>query len=336
MQRVYRMSLTRRGFFTGVCTAAVPSAWLPRARAEQGAPLIGFVHSLSSSYIENFAPSFRSGLAETGYVDGRNITVAYRAADGRYDLLPGLVADLIKQKAAVIVAAGGTEPAKVAQAATSTVPIVFVSAADPVKAGLIASLNRPGANITGVSLIGSTLEAKRLEILNQLVPGNAPIGVLINSTYPDAALQRHESETAAGAMKRSIIVATASTDTEIEPAIAGLAQGGAGALLVAQDVFFNSRRRQLITLAADHKLPAIYNQREYVEIGGLASYGTSFKDGYRQAGVLAGKILAGANPAEQPVTQPTKFELVINLQAAKALGLVLPPAMLALADEVIE
>jgi putative ABC transport system substrate-binding protein len=328
----------RREFigFTGLGTAAVHIALLPPARAQQPTPLVGFVHSLSSSYIENFAPAFRDGLAETGYVDGRNISVAYRAADGRYDLLDGLVTDLIKQKAAVIVAAGGTEPAKVAQAATSTIPIVFVSAADPVKAGLIASLNRPGGNITGVSLIGSTLEPKRLEILHQLVPGKAPIGVLINPTYPDAGLQRRESETAAEAMKRAVIVTTASTDSEIESAIAGLAQGGAGALLVAQDVFFNSRRRKLTMLANNYKLPAIYNQREYVEIGGLASYGTSFKDGYRQAGVLTGKILAGANPAEQPVTQPTKFEFVVNLQTANALGLALPPAVVALADEVIE
>jgi putative tryptophan/tyrosine transport system substrate-binding protein len=200
----------------------------------------------------------------SGFVDGRNVSIAYRAADGRYDLLESLVLDLIKQKAAVIVAAGGTEPAKVAQAATSTIPIVFVSAADPVKAGLIASLNRSGGNITGVSLIGSTLEAKRLEMLNQLVPGDAPIGVLINPTYPDAGLQRRESEAAASALKRPIFVATASIDTEIEPTIAGLAQNGAGALLVAQDVFFNSRRRQLTTVASNHKLPAIVNMLKSV------------------------------------------------------------------------
>ena len=322
--------MNRRTFIAAM--AASPMA----ARAQQPVPLVGFVHSLSANYIENFAPSFRQGLSEAGYVDGQSVSVAYRAADGQYDRLPGMVADLINQKVAVIVAAGGTEPAKIAKAATATIPIVFVSAADPVKAGLIASLNRPGANVTGVSLIGSTLEAKRLETLNQLVPGTAPIGVLINPTYPDADLQRREAETAASAMKRDIIVATASTDNEIDAAIDGLAHAGAGALLVAQDVFFNSRRLQLTTLAAKHKLPAIYNQREYVEIGGLASYGTSFKDGYRQAGVLAGKILAGANPAEQPVTQPTKFDFVINLKTAQALGLTIPPLVLARADEVIE
>ena len=322
--------MNRRTFIAAM--AASPMA----ARAQQPVPLVGFVHSLSANYIENFAPSFRQGLSEVGYVDGQNVSVTYRAADGQYDRLPGMVADLINQKVAVIVAAGGTEPAKIAKAATATIPIVFVSAADPVKAGLIASLNRPGANVTGVSLIGSTLEAKRLETLNQLVPGTAPIGVLINPTYPDADLQRREAEAAASAMKRDIIVATASTDNEIDAAIDGLAHAGAGALLVAQDVFFNSRRLQLTTLAAKHKLPAIYNQREYVEIGGLASYGTSFKDGYRQAGVLAGKILAGANPAEQPVTQPTKFDFVINLKTAQALGLTIPPLVLARADEVIE
>jgi putative ABC transport system substrate-binding protein len=306
------------------------------AHAQQPVPLVGFVHSLSANYIENFAPSFRDGLSEKGYVEGQNVRVAYRAADGQYDRLPGMVADLINQKVAVIVAAGGTEPGKVAKAATSTIPIVFVSAADPVKAGLVASLNRPGGNVTGVSMIGSTLEAKRLETLNQLIPGTAPIGVLINPTYPDADLQRREAETAASAMKRNIIVATARTDNEIDAAIDRLAQAGAAALLVAQDVFFNSSRRLLTTLAAKHKLPAIYNQREYVEIGGLASYGTSFKDGYRQAGVLAGKILAGANPADEPVTQPTKFDFVINLKTAKALGLEVPPMLLARADEVIE
>jgi putative ABC transport system substrate-binding protein len=325
--------IRRREFIAALGGAA---AWPVMARAQQTVALIGFVHSLSANYIEHFAPAFRQGLSETGYDDGRNASVVYRAADGRYDRLPGMVADLINQNVGVIIAAGGTEPAKVAKAATSTIPIVFVSAADPVKAGLIASLNRPGGNVTGVSLIGSTLEAKRLEILNQLIPGTAPIGVLINPTYPDAGLQRRESETAGSAMNRNTIVATASTDNEIATAIDGLAHAGAGSLLVAQDVFFNSRRLQLTTLAAKHKLPAIYNQREYVEIGGLASYGTSFNDGYRQSGVLAGKILGGANPAEQPVTQPTKFDFVINLQTARTLGLTLPPAMLALADEVIE
>jgi putative ABC transport system substrate-binding protein len=324
------LPMNRRTFIAAL--AASPMA----ARAQQPVPLVGFVHSLSANYIENFAPAFRHGLSEAGYVDGQSVSVVYRAADGQYDRLPGMVADLINQKVAVIVAAGGTEPAKVAKAATSTIPIVFVSAADPVKAGLIASLNRPGGNVTGVSLIGSTLEAKRLETLSQLVPGTAPIGVLLNPTYPDADLQRREAATAASAMKRDIVVATASTDNEIDAAIDGLAHAGAGALLVAQDVFFNSRRLQLTTLAAKHKLPAIYNQREYVEIGGLASYGTSFKDGYRQAGVLAGKILAGANPAEQPVTQPTEFDFVINLKTAQALGLTIPPLVLARADEVIE
>ena len=328
--------ISRREFLGAVVTGPA-FAWPMATRAQQPAtPVIGFLHSLSSSYIEQFAPGFRQGLAETGYVERRNIAIEYRSADGQYDRLPGLIADLLSRNLSLIVAAGGSDPAKLAKAATTTIPIVFVSGADPVKAGLVASLNRPGGNVTGVSLIGSALEAKRLELLHQLVSPPGLIGALINPKYPDAELQTHELRDAAATINRSIEIATASSDSEIASAVAGLAQRGARAVIVAQDAFFNTRRAQLVALAARYNLPAIYNQREYVDIGGLASYGTSFKDGYRQGGIMAGKILNGAQPADLPVMQPTSFELVINLKTAKALHLDVPPTILARADEVIE
>ena len=244
--------------------------------------------------------------------------------------------DLVGHNVAVMLTAGGSDPAKLAKAATSTIPIVFISAADPVKAGVVTSFSRPEGNVTGVSLVGSALEAKRLELLQQLVPRVSLVGVLVNPKYPDADLQVHEVQKAADVMKRQIEIVRASTESEIDTAFVILAQRGANALLVAQDVLFNSRRDQLVALAARYQLPAIYNQREYAEIGGLMSYGTHFADGYRQAGVYVGKILKGTRPSDLPVLQPTKFELVINLKSAKAFGLDVPPQLLARADEVIE
>jgi putative ABC transport system substrate-binding protein len=307
------------------------------AYAQQPAmPMVGFLFGLSARNLQIYMPPFIQGLKEAGYIDGQSVTIEARAADGQYDRLPGLVADLLERKAAAIYAAGGTEPAKVAKAATSTVPIVFGSAADPLKAGLVASLNRPGGNVTGISLIGSALEAKRLELLHQIVAGGAAIGALVNPNYPDANLQVQELEEAARVIGRPVDVVRASTDAQIDAAVAGLAEKGAGGLLVCQDVFFNSRRERLIGLAARHKLPAAYNQREYAELGGLVSYGTDFRDGYRQAGVYVGKILSGARPSDLPVLQPTKFELVINAKTARALALEIPPKLLFTADEVIE
>jgi putative ABC transport system substrate-binding protein len=247
-----------------------------------------------------------------------------------------LVADLVKRKVAVILAAGGSDPAKAAKAATATIPIVFISASDPVKVGIVMSLNRPGGNVTGVSLLGSALEAKRLGLLHELVPGAASIGVLINPKYPDSNLQLREVQEAASTIKRQINIVHASTEAEIDAAISTLAQQGSVALLVAQDPFFGSRREQLVALAARYKLPAIYYQNEYAKVGGLVSYGTDFADGYRQAGIYVGRILKGEKPADLPVVQPTKFELIINLKTAKTLGLDVPPHLQQLADEVIE
>ena len=299
-------------------------------------PVVGFLSSLSSSYIDRLAPAVRQGLSETGYIEGHNVTIEYRSAEGQYDRLPGLVADLVGRNVDVILTAGGSDPVKLAKGATATIPIVFISAADPVRAGVVTSFSRPEGNVTGVSLIGSALEAKRLELLQQLIPGVSLIGVLVNPKYPDADFQVREVREAAGVINRQIDIVRASTEPEIDTAFATLAQRRADALLVTQDVLFNSRRDQLVALALQYKLPAIYNQREYAEIGGLMSYGTHFADGYRQAGVYVGKILKGTRPSDLPVLQPTKFELVINLKSAKAFGLDVPPQLLARADEVIE
>jgi putative ABC transport system substrate-binding protein len=327
--------MRRRDFIT--LGGSFAASWPLASHAQQSAmPVVGFLGSISSSYIEHFAPAVRQGLNETGYIEGQNVLIEYRSAEGQYDRLSSLAADLVNRKVAVILAAGGSDPAKASRAASVIIPIVFVSAADPVKAGLVASLNRPGGNVTGVSLIGSALETKRLELLSQLVPEAASIGVLVNPKYPDSDLELRELQEAAGVIKRQIYIVRASTEAEIDTAFATVAQQGVGGFLVAQDPFFGSRRDRIVALAARHKLPAIYFQREYTEIGGLISYGTDFADGYRQAGIYVGKILKGAKPADLPVVQPTKFELVINLKTAKALGLKVPVSMQLLADEMIE
>jgi putative tryptophan/tyrosine transport system substrate-binding protein len=313
--------------------AALPIA----ARGQQRPlPVIGFIHGASPSYFAQWAAAVREGLKEAGYVEGRNVVVEYRWADGRYDRLPALVADLVDRQVAVIFAAGGTDPAVAAKAATTKIPIVFVSAADPVKTGLVASLNRPGGNVTGVSLLASALDAKKLEFLRELAPKADTVGVLINPNYPAAKSQADEVREAAGRLGVRPVMLSASTEGDIDAAFASLVQRGAGALLVGTDPFFNSRRDHFAALAERHSLPVIYPQREYVAAGGLISYGPDFGDGYRQAGLYVGRILAGAKPAELPVTQATKFELVINLRTAKALGLTVPPTLLARADEVIE
>jgi putative ABC transport system substrate-binding protein len=318
--------------------SGAPVAWPLAVQAQKPAmPVVGFVRSTSASTsAPDIVPAFLSGLGELGYVEGRNFQIEYRWADGQYDRLPGLVADLVDRNVAVILAGGGTDPAKAAEAATTKIPIVFVSAADPVKAGIIASFNRPGGNVTGVSLLGSALEAKRLGLLHELIPGPTPISVLVNPKYPDADLQLRELQEAASMIKRQINIVRASTEPDIDLAFATFAQQGASALLVAQDPLFDNRRDQIIALAARYKLPAIYFQRDFAEEGGLISYGTNFADGYRQAGIYVGRILKGDHPTDLPVIQPTKFELVINLKTAKALGLAVPYSMQLLADDVIE
>jgi putative ABC transport system substrate-binding protein len=329
------IDIGRRQFITGL--GGTVAAWPLAAHAQQTAmPVIGILSVLSSGYIAGRMVSIRQGLSESGYTEGQNFATEYRLAEGQPDRLPSLAADLVDRKVAVIFAAGGTDPAKAAKAATATIPIVFISAADPVKAGIVRSLNQPDGNVTGISVLGSAVEAKRMGLLNEIVPGAAPIGVLLNPTYPDADVELKEAQDSARAINRQLIIVRATTEAEIDTAFAIFTQQGAGALLVTADVLFASRRDRLVALAARSKLPAIYPQREFTEIGGLVSYAPDYAAGYRQAGNYIGKVLKGAKPAELPVMQSTKFELVINLKTAKALGIAMPPTLLATTDDVIE
>ena len=327
--------MRRREFMTVLGGAAI--GWPLAAQGQQPAmPVIGYLQSASPNYYAQFTGAVSQGLNEIGYVEGQNVVIERRSAEGHYDRLAALAAGLVDRQIAVILAAGGSDPAKAARAATSNIPIVFVSAADPVRTGLVASLNRPGGNVTGVSLLASALDAKKLGMLRELAPKASTIGVLINPNYPSANSQREEAQKAAARLGLRPIMLSASTDGELDLAFASAAKQGADALLVATDPFLLSRRERLVALAARDAVPAIYAQREVVTAGGLISYGPHFWDGYRQAGAYVGRILKGEKPADLPVLQPTKFELVINLKTAKALGLEVPDRLLALADEVIE
>lgn len=311
--------------------------WPLTARAQLSPiPVIGYLSSLSSNYIKLRMPPFRQGLSGEGYVEGQNVVIEYRLAEGQYDRLPSLAADLVDRNPTVIVAVGGTEPAKVAKAVTTTIPIVFLSGGDPLKAGLVTSLSRPNGNVTGISLLATELESKRLGILNEIVPGTAPIAALLNPHFTDADLELSELQQAARAINREIHIVHASTEVEINAAFPTIAQQGAHALLVADDPFFSGWRQQLVALAAQYRLPTIYYQREFADTGGLISYAPDFVYGYRQAGVYVGRILKGVKPANLPVMQSSKFELVINRKTAETLGISIPDKLLALADEVIE
>jgi putative tryptophan/tyrosine transport system substrate-binding protein len=305
------------------------------SRAQQKAvPVIGLLGSTSRG--APFVAAFLEGLAETGYVEGQNAAIEYRWAEGRYDRLPALAAELVKRRVNVIVTQGGIPPTRAAKSATSTIPIVFAVGTDPVEDGLVASLARPGGNPTGVTFMMTELNPKRLELLSELVPQARVITLLVNPNNPSAERTMRDVQQAARAKGVQLHILKAGTESEIDAAFASFVQLHASALLVGQDSFFASRREQLVALASRNAVPAIYENREYVAAGGLISYGTSLAATSRQAGIYVGKILKGAKPADLPVQRPTRFELVVNLNTASALGLAVPPSILSRADKVIE
>jgi len=316
-----------------LCLLAAPLA----AEAQQAAtPLIGFLGTASPEAYADRLAAIREGLKEAGYVEGQNVTIEYRWAHGRYDRLPTMAAELVHRRVAVIMTSGGSPAALAAKAATTTIPIVFGTGGDPVKEGLVASLNRPGGNATGISVLTETLAAKRLEIFREVVPRADVIALLVNPTSAPSLEQLRDTEEAARSLGQRIHVFNVSSEADFEPAFAALVGMRIRALLVVAEPMFNARREQIVALSQRHAVPAIYPRREFVAIGGLMSYGTRLTEAYRQQGIYAGRILKGAKPADLPVLQPTRFELVINLKTAKVLGLTIPQSLLLRADEVIQ
>ena len=323
--------MKRRAFITLLGGAAV---WPLAARAQQAMPVIGFFDG--QSFDLHLMTAFRQALKDAGYIEGRNVTIYFRSADGQTDRLVTLAGDIIGRRVAVIVTTGGGAAALAAYAATTTISIVFVNGVDPVSSGLVMSLNRPGGNATGVYIFQQVLEGKRLGLLRELVPSAASIAVLLNPTNANFQTQLRGVQDAARDLGQQVSILSANTEREIDVAFATVAQSGARALLVGSDPFFSSERDQVIALAARHAIPAIYEGREFATAGGLASYGTSLADAYRQAALYAGRILKGEKPADLPIVQPTKFEFVINLKTAKTLGLDVSPGLAASADEIVE
>jgi putative ABC transport system substrate-binding protein len=326
--------MKRREFITLLGGAA---AWPLAARAQQPAvPVIGILASVSPAPYASYIAAVKEGLRQTGYVEGRNVAIEYRWAEGQYDRLPQQAIELVDRGIAVIVLVGGGPTTAAAKAATATIPIVFVTGEDPVKSGAVASLNRPGGNATGVSLLTVAMEAKRLQLLHELMPNAAVVAIIVNPNNPQADEQLQELQAAARTLGVQVEAFKAGSPSEIDAAFAKLVERRASALHIAADAFFNTRREQFVVLSARHALPAIFHFREFAAAGGLMSYGPSLTDAYRQEGIYAGRILKGEKPAEMPVQQAVKIELVINMQTARALGLTVPLPLLGRADEVIE
>ncbi len=312
------------------------SLWAGAGQAQPAPPVIGFMSGRAPGDSAHMVAAFQQGLADAGFVEGKNIAVEYRWALGQYDRLPALAADLVQRNVALITAVGGDPSGIAAKRATSTIPLVFGMGGDPVKAGLVDSLSRPGGKVTGFTLLTNELEPKRLGLLRDLLPNLGVVAVLVNPNYPAAVGQVAALEKAAQTTSQQLSIVKATNDTELAAGLASIEQMHASALLVAADPFFDTRRELIIKFAAQNKLPAIYQFREFAVAGGLISYGPNVTDSYRQAGNYVGQILKGAKPADLPVLQPTKFELVINLKTAKTLGLAVPPGLISFADEVIE
>jgi putative ABC transport system substrate-binding protein len=325
----------KRRDFIGLCGGA--AAWPLAASAQQSTmPVIGFLHQGSPEAYAKFAAGFRKGLAEAGYVDGRNVVIEYRWAHGESRLLQELAADLVSRRVTAIVTPGSAAATLAAKAATTAIPIVFMAGADPVQTGLVSSLNRPGGNMTGIGSMNNGLGAKQLGLLHELLHGAAQFAVLVNPSNPQSQSAIADVQTAALAVGVQVEIRTVTTNRDINPAFAGVAQKRPDGLLISPDPLFTNRLVQLATLAARHAMPTIYALREFAEVGGLMTYGSNFTDLFRQTGNYTGRVLNGEKPAEMPILQPTKFEFVINLQTAAAIGLDVPPTLLARADVVIE
>jgi putative tryptophan/tyrosine transport system substrate-binding protein len=327
--------MRRRNFITLLGGAAV--AWPLAAHAQQRpTPVIGFLSARSPAEAASVLAAFRQGLGETGYFEGKNVAIEYRWAEGQYNRLPALAAELVSHQVTVIAATGGEPSALAAKAATATIPIIFTLGGDPVAAGLVASLNRPGGNLTGMTIMALQMGPKRLELLRQLLPNATAMAMLINPALPTSSAEARELQDAARSLGLQMNVQNASTESQIDTAFTTIVEQRASVLIVATDPFLLGQRDQLVRLAARHAIPTMYFLSEFVEAGGLMSYGPNIANEYRQAGVYTGRVLKGEKPADLPVIQPTKFDLVINLKTTKALGLTMPQNLLMAADEVIE